>query len=121
MNDFSKYNSGVQSVPTYANNSLRSQNVEDNQFKDRDRFFYDGVAPKIETLTSIGKFEAGKINSSLWGLGSVNTNQNASQQRLKNKMLDNKDISGGSFGSFEKKLLGLGGGSFLNEIFPKGF
>lgn len=100
MDDFSKYNSGVQLPALSAHNTLRSQNREFNEFHNKDRFFFDGVAPQIGTLKSIGKFDAEKINRSLWGLGSVNTNQNPSQQREGNKMLKEaltETKSGGSF------------------------
>ena len=94
MSDFNKYQSGVVNPIQ----EFSSSQDESYQFKPAPDFFDNGGrAPILSPMTSIGKYESEPIKFSQWGLGSVNTNQNKSQQRMGNKMLNDKEVSGGNF------------------------
>lgn len=94
MSDFNKYQSGVvNSIQEFS-----SSQDESYQFKPASDFFNNGGrAPELSPMTSISKYESDPIKFNQWGLGSTNTNQNKSQQRMGNKMLSDKEVAGGSF------------------------
>ena len=94
MSDFNKYQSGVVN-PTQINSQSQDETY---QFKPAPDYFDNGgKAPELSPMTSISKYISEPIKFNQWGLGSTNTNQNKSQQRMGNKMLSDKPISGGTF------------------------
>lgn len=84
MSDFNKYLAATVN-PTQENS--QSQNEEYQFDKAPDFFNNGGKAPVLSPMTSIGRYESEPIKYSQWGLPSVNTLQNKSQQRVHNKML----------------------------------
>ena len=115
MSDFNKYQSGVVN-PTQ---EFSSSQDESYQFKPAPDYFDNGGrAPELSPMTSISKYISEPIKFNQWGLGSTNTNQNKSQQRMSNKMLSDKPVSGGSFINFssEEWKRSLGGGNLFMDV-----
>jgi len=105
MSDFNKYQSGVVNT----SQEFSSSQDEKYQFDKAPDFFNNGgKAPVLSPMTSIGKYQSDPIKFNQWGLGSTNTNQNKSQQRVGNRMLNDKDVAGGSlfsaFNPFNNKF-----------------
>lgn len=93
MSDFNKYQSGVVNTTQ----EFSSSQDEKYQFDKAPDFFKNsGKAPVLSPMTSIGKYESEPIKFNQWGLGSTNTNQNKSQQRMGNRMLSDKAVAGGT-------------------------
>jgi hypothetical protein len=83
MSDFNKYQLAVNPTQEFSS----SQNQE-FQFKPAEDFFNNnGRAPILSPMTGISFYKSEPIKYSQWGLPSVNTNQNKSQQREHNNFL----------------------------------